>query len=135
MTSAFDLAQPFALLLLPLALLPLLRRRRDTLMFSHVPWLPADRVGRMIGFLWRALAVLAILTTVLAIAGPGRSETQVLRTGHGAEILVLMDRSRSMDDRMLTSDWRTLDPLVVRHKPGLGANRKAKSPAASFRSS
>ena len=25
-----------------------------------------------------------------------------------------MDRSRSMDERMLTSDWRTLDPLVVR---------------------
>ena len=41
-----------------------------------------------------------------------------MRTGRGAEILVLMDRSRSMDDNMLTSDWRQLDPLAVRAHPG-----------------
>jgi mxaC protein len=126
MSSAFDFAQPWALLLLPLALLPLLRRRRDTLMFSHVPWLPADAVGRMAGFLWRALAVLAILGTVLALARPGRSETQVLRTGRGAEILVLMDRSRSMDDRMLTSDWKSLDPVVVRAQSWSRGEQKGK---------
>ena len=114
MSGGFDLAQPWALLLLPLALLPLLRSRRDTLPFSSLAWLPADRMGRIAGFAWRALGVLAILSTVLALAGPGRAETQVMRTGRGAEILVLIDRSRSMDDRMLTSDWRALDPLVVR---------------------
>jgi mxaC protein len=114
MSGGLDLAQPWALLLLPLALLPLLRSRRDTLPFSSLAWLPEDRMGRIAGFVWRALGVLAILSTVLALAGPGRGQTQVMRTGHGAEILLLIDRSRSMDDRMLTSDWRTLDPLVVR---------------------
>ena len=126
MTGAFDFAHPWVLLSLPLALLPLLRRRRDTLMFSHVPWLPKDRIGRIAGFLWRAFAVLAILTTVLALAGPGRSDTQVLRTGRGAEILVLMDRSRSMDDRMLTSDWKTLDPVVVRNQSWSRGEQKGK---------
>ena len=72
MSGGFDFAHRGLLLLLPLALLPLLRRRRDTLMFSHVRWLPADRVGRIVGFLWRAFAVLAILAAVLALAGPGR---------------------------------------------------------------
>jgi mxaC protein len=126
MSGGFDFAQPWVLLLMPLALLPLLRRRRDTLMFSHVPWLPMDRVGRIVGFLWRALAVLGILCTVLALAGPGRSETQVMRTGRGAEILVLMDRSRSMDDRMLTSDWKSLDPVVVRAQSWSRGQQKGK---------
>ena len=116
MSDGFDFAQPWVLILLPLALLPLLQSRRDTLLFSHLEWLPADRPGRILGFVWRACALLAIATIVLALAGPGRSQTQVMRTGHGAEILVLMDRSRSMDERMLTSDWRTLDPLVVRYQ-------------------
>lgn len=114
MSAGFDFAQPWVLVLLPLAVLPLLRRRRDTLMFSHLGWLPADRAGRILGFVWRAVAVLAILGTVLALAGPGRSEMQVMRSGRGAEFLVLMDRSSSMDENMLTSDWRKLDPLVVR---------------------
>jgi len=126
MSSGLDFAQPWVLVLLPLALLPLLRRRRDTLMFSHVPWLPIDRLGRMIGFLWRALAMLAILSILLALAQPGRSETQIMRTGRGAEILVLMDRSRSMDDRMLTSDWKTLDPVVVRAQASSRGEQKSK---------
>jgi len=126
MSSGFDFAHPWVLLLVPFALLPLLRRRRDTLMFSHVPWLPVDRVGQIVGFLWRALAVLGILFTVLALAAPGRSETQVMRTGTGAEILVLMDRSRSMDDRMLTSDWKSLDPVVVRAQSWSRGEQKSK---------
>jgi mxaC protein len=111
---SFDLANPWALVLLPLALLPLVRRQRDSLTFSYLPWLPPDRLGRLVGLAWRALAVLAIFAAVLALAGPGRPETQVTRTGRGAEILVLMDRSRSMDDHLLPSDWRKLDPLNVR---------------------
>ncbi|MEA3100004.1 vWA domain-containing protein [Caballeronia mineralivorans] len=100
MTSPIDFAQPWALVLLPLALLPLLRRRGDTLSFSHVAWLPVDRAGRAIGVLWRACAVLTIIAIVIGLAGPGRSNLQVLRTGTGAEILILMDRSSSMDDTM-----------------------------------
>jgi mxaC protein len=111
MTLGVELAQPWALLLLPLAVLPLLRQRRDTLTFSHLAWLPRDRLGQLAGFLWRALAVMAIASMAIALAGPGRPETQVTRTGYGAEIVVLMDRSRSMDERMLPSDWRTIDPL------------------------
>jgi mxaC protein len=111
MTLGVELAQPWALLLLPLAVLPLLRQRRDTLTFSHLAWLPRDRLGQLAGFLWRALAVMAIASMAIALAGPGRPETQVTRTGYGAEIVVLMDRSRSMDLRMLPSDWRTIDAL------------------------
>ena len=93
----FDFAHPAALALLPLALLPLLRRRSDTLDFSFVPWLPVDRTGRMLGWLWRACAVLAMTGIVIGLAGPGRSGVQIQRFARGAEVLILMDRSSSMD--------------------------------------
>jgi len=111
-----DFAHPWALLLLALALLPLAPTRRDALAFSCVDSLPRDRLGAALGAAWRALAALAMLAIVLGLAGPGRPEAQVQRTGHGAEIVVLMDRSRSMDERMLPADWRTVDPLNLRYQ-------------------
>lgn len=99
-----DFLQPLWLLLLPLAALPLLRRRSDTLVFSAVAWLPPDRVGRAAGFLWRAFAVGAMAAVVVGLAGPGQSGTQVLRTGPGAEIMILMDRSSSMDANVVPKD-------------------------------
>lgn len=95
--GAFDFANPLLLLLLPLALLPLLRRRSDTLTYSSIAWLPGDRAGRIVGFLWRAFAVAAMACTVIGLAGPGQSGAQVLRTGRGAELMILLDRSSSMD--------------------------------------
>ena len=115
MITHFDFAHPWALILLPLAVLPLLRRRRDTLPFSYAPWLPHDPLGRIAGLLWRILATAAIFSTVIALAGMGKPQTEVARVGRGAEILVLMDRSRSMDDRMLPSDWRKFDRGVLLH--------------------
>ena len=111
-----DFLHPWALLLLPLALLPLVPVRRDTLLFSCLDVLPPDRAGDLLGAAWRALGVLGLLAVVVGLAGPGRPGTQVRRTGHGAEIVVLMDRSRSMDERMLPADWRTVDPLSLRYQ-------------------
>jgi len=106
-------SHPWVLLLLPLALLPLRRSRRDLLAYAHVAWLPPDRAGRALGALWIGAAVCTVAAVVLALAGPFRAQTQVPRVGRGAEILILMDRSRSMDDRMLPDDWRSIDPLSL----------------------
>lgn len=94
---SLDFSQPAWLWLLPLAALPLLRRRSDTLVISTVAWLPPDRLGLALAVLWRALAVASMLCIVIGLAGPGEGGSQVLRTGRGAELLVLMDRSSSMD--------------------------------------
>ena len=93
----FDFDHPAVLALLPLALLPLLRRSKDTLAFSYLAWLPTDRHGRVLGWLWRGFAVLAIASIVIGLASPGRSGAQLLRSARGAEVLILMDRSSSMD--------------------------------------
>jgi mxaC protein len=118
--TSFYFAYPWALLLLPLAVLPLLRRRRDTLPFSYAPWLPRDPLGQIAGWLWRILATITIFSIVVALAGLGKPQTQVARVGRGAEILVLMDRSRSMDDHMLPSDWRKLDRSLLLYHLGRG---------------
>lgn len=125
MSSALAFEHPWLLILLPLALLPLLRRRRDTLAFPSVAWLPPDRAGRIIGLLWPVFAVLALASSIVALAQPGRPQTQVQRTGKGAEILVLLDRSRSMDDRMLPANWREIDPSLLLYHLGRGP-QKAK---------
>lgn len=105
--TGIDFLQPLWLLLLPLAALPLLRRRSDTLRFSSIGWLPADPWGRAVGVLWRALACAAMAGTVVGLAGPGEGGTQVLRTGKGAEVLILMDRSSSMDANLLPKDVKS----------------------------
>jgi mxaC protein len=94
---AFDLEQPLLLALLPLALLPLIGRRADALPFPALEFLPVDRAGARLSRLWRALAVTALALSVVGLAGPGIPGARVQRTGHGAEVLILFDRSSSMD--------------------------------------
>jgi mxaC protein len=126
MTAPLDFTQPAALLLLPLALLPLLPARRGTLVFSWLAWLPRDRAGTALDWIRRVTGMLAMAAVVLALSGPGRPQTQVQRTGRGAEIVVLFDRSRSMDERMLPSDWRTVDPLSIRYQAQSRGEPKAR---------
>lgn len=132
MTNVLDFEMPWALLLLPLALLPLLRRRRDSITFPWLAWLPADRAGRIVRLAWSLLALVALAGLVLALARPGRPETFVQRVGEGAEILILLDRSRSMDDHMLPSDWRSLDPNVLLYHKGRQKSEVARDLLSKF---
>lgn len=95
---AFD--HPGLLALLPLALLPLLPALRNAGHEVANTWLasqPADLASRLLDGALRAAAVLALGGVLLALAGPHRPETQLLRQGQGAEIVLVLDRSRSMD--------------------------------------
>jgi mxaC protein len=94
----FDFLNPWMLALLPIGLLPLLRRRGDALPFSCVAWLPRDPVGETLYVLWRATAVIAISSIIVGLAGPGVSGESKPVNGRGADILILMDRSASMDN-------------------------------------
>ncbi len=94
-----NLGQPLWLLLLPLALLPL---RTPAGLAAANSWAlqgPVDAASRWLELALRAAAVLAIAATVLALAAPYRPEYQVERVGTGAEIVLVLDRSRSMDER------------------------------------
>jgi mxaC protein len=88
---------PWLLLLLVLALLPLLAQPANAVANAWPAMLPRDRASTFIGWLLRSMSVLAIAALVIGIAGPYRPEYQVERVGKGAEIVLVLDRSRSMD--------------------------------------
>ena len=90
-------ANAWALWLLPLAVLPLLVRPGEPLRNAWLAFAPRDRASTAIGWALRGIAVLAIAALVFAIADPHRPEYTVERVGKGAEIVLLLDRSRSMD--------------------------------------
>jgi len=88
----------WALFLLPLALLPLLLERSHNRSYSWLALLPRDRLSDIVGLLLKVLAALALLLIVLGIAGPHTAAQQVERVGIGAQIVLTIDRSASMDD-------------------------------------
>lgn len=94
---------PWLLLLLPLALLPLLRAAAPTATYPWLDLIPIDRVSDALGWLVRLLAAIAIAAAVLGLAGPYRPEIGVERVGRGAEVVLLLDRSRSMDQPLYTA--------------------------------
>jgi mxaC protein len=83
--------------LLPLALWPWFSRSRAALLNAWIAWAPRDRASQWLSWLLPLLAALAIVALVLAMAGAHRPEYAIERVGKGAEIVILLDRSRSMD--------------------------------------
>lgn len=82
---------------LPLALLPFVLRPRGAVDNTWVALAPRDLPSVLLGVGLRVVAALAIAALVIAVADPHRPEYTVERVGRGAEIVLLLDRSRSMD--------------------------------------
>ncbi len=88
---------PVLLWLLPLALLPWLSHNTD----KTVAWqalLPHDRVSQLLTLLFKILSSMVIACLLVALANPYIPERIVERSRQGAEFVILLDRSRSMDD-------------------------------------
>lgn len=84
--------------LLPLALLPWLPSgRQPQAQYAALALIAADPRSRWIGRLLRACASVAAAALVIALAAPRSPESTVETVGRGAEIVVLLDRSLSMD--------------------------------------
>ncbi|SEJ78206.1 vWA domain-containing protein [Paraburkholderia diazotrophica] len=128
MSTPPDFLYPWALALLPLAALPLLRRSIDMLPYSYVAWLPRDRAGRVVAFVWRAAAMLALAAVIVGLAGPGFSGEQKRITGAGAEILILMDGSGSMYSPMGTGSKNVADAPTA----GETKNQMARDAISAF---
>lgn len=91
-------AYPLVLWLLPLALLPLVLERTHSRSYSWVAMLPRDPVSNIVAILLKLLAVIALTFIILGLASPQTPEQQVQKTGVGAQIALVLDRSASMDD-------------------------------------
>ncbi|WP_425452514.1 vWA domain-containing protein [Methylobacterium radiodurans] len=90
--------RPAVLWLLPLALLPLVAAPRRRAAWADLGAVPPDALSRALGHALRAAGCLALAGLVLGIAGPYRTGERVIRTGIGAEVSMLIDRSGSMNE-------------------------------------
>jgi mxaC protein len=89
---------PVALLLLPLCLLPLLLDLQPQEGFPSFEGIETDRLSHLLGYALRFLGVVAIGGLILGIAGLSLRQRTVDRFGQGAHIVLLIDRSSSMDE-------------------------------------
>lgn len=93
---AFD--RPLLLALAILALIPLAIRACRAVPVSRLADAAPDRLSRAIAAALPALGALSVLAVILALSGPYRGGGLVLREGVGAHIVLLVDRSSSMNN-------------------------------------
>ncbi|WP_311274744.1 vWA domain-containing protein [Methylobacterium sp. WCS2018Hpa-22] len=89
---------PWVLWLLPLALLPLAASSQRVTPLSSIAASPVDSLSRLIGWGLRLAGILAIAGLVVALSGPYRQGETITRTGIGAQVSILVDRSGSMNE-------------------------------------
>jgi mxaC protein len=92
------LSTPIVLLLLPLVLLPLLLSPQRLQGFSSIDGIEADPLSMAIDWGLRIAGALAITALILGIGGLHRLGRTIEKTGEGAHIVLLIDRSSSMDN-------------------------------------
>ncbi len=89
---------PWLLLLLAACLPVLLGTGARRNGFASVAGIPRDPLGDALDWMLRAIEILALAAMVLGIAGLHDGPRSVERTGTGAHIVVVLDRSLSMDE-------------------------------------
>ena len=92
-----DIDHPWVLLLLPLCLVPLLADSGASIRYSSLLLMPDDLASRALATGLRIVSAAAIGLLLLGLSGPYLPEDEVERIGEGAQIVMLLDRSRSMD--------------------------------------
>jgi len=90
--------QPWLLMLLPLAFLPWFRRGQTALPHASLLLIPEDPLSTAVDRGLRGAACLLFACLVIGMSGPYRREQWVDRIGTGAHIVLLLDRSSSMNE-------------------------------------
>ena len=90
--------QPWALALLMLAPVPWFRRGQRSLGYSSLAMVPADRLSRVLDTALRLAGCVVFASLAIGMSGPYRREQVVDRIGTGAHIVLLLDRSSSMNE-------------------------------------
>ncbi|BCX89257.1 mxaC protein [Methylomarinovum tepidoasis] len=93
-----DLGNPLGLLLLPAILMPWLASPLRPRACVWNALLPGGRVSKWLTRLVPLAGSLTLGALILALAGPALPERAVERIGRGAHLVLLLDRSNSMDN-------------------------------------
>jgi len=93
-----DLTSPWFLLALPLCLLPWLSSLLRVRKMPSLSVIPSDSVSKVFDYCLQIFATLAILFLILGLSAPYTGGEIISRRGEGAQIVLLLDRSGSMND-------------------------------------
>lgn len=91
------LLQPWALVLLPLASLPFLFKSHQGQMYSWLEIMPADRISDIANVVVKVITTIILASIILALAAPQGANKKVQKVGRGAQTVLVIDRSVSMD--------------------------------------
>ena len=89
---------PWLLGLALLSLLPLLIRGHHYYAYPSLARLPQDKLSVWLARAWRTAGAMGIAAIAVALAGPYWGEQLVDKVGRGAHIMIVLDRSGSMND-------------------------------------
>ncbi|MGR9106189.1 MAG: vWA domain-containing protein [Gammaproteobacteria bacterium] len=78
-------------------LLPVLRPLQTPLPYSWIELIPEDSLSRVTDWLIRLIAAGALASILFALSGPHRKDQLIEKIGNGAHIVLLLDRSASMN--------------------------------------
>ena len=94
---SFSFTLPWVLILSVLGLVPLLYANQKRLNYSSFIILPKDTLSVVVDWLYRVTGSAVLLLIVCGLAGPKLNRSSVERIGTGAHIVLLLDRSASMN--------------------------------------
>ena len=97
-TLSVGLLSPWVLALLPLALIPWYRRGQEAIGYSAIAMIPEDPLSDWIDRGLRFSATMALILLIVGMSGPYQREQSIDRIGTGAHIVLLLDRSSSMNE-------------------------------------
>lgn len=94
----FGVEYAYVLLLLPFALAPLFRSAFRASAIPSLDAAPPDQLSRVVAIGLKLFAAVAIAALLVALARPFRFGRETVRIGEGAEVVMLIDRSGSMNE-------------------------------------
>ena len=92
-----EILNPWAFSLLPLALLPFVLKSHQGKMYTWLEMMPQDTFSDRVNLAVKVITSLLLASIVIALASPRGSDEKVQRAGKGAQTVMVIDRSVSMD--------------------------------------
>jgi len=110
---------PWVLFLLVLCAAPLFTHDAAVVRFSTLALIPDDRISTLIAMSLRLVRCASLALVTIGLSGPYLPEKEIERIGEGAQIVLLLDRSRSMDQPFGGQPFR--NPLITGDAEAKGA--------------
>ena len=102
---------PWVLWFMPLAFIPLIFKETSLQYYSWNEMIPKDRLSSIIAIILKFIATLILITIIIGLSGPHSRQKEIEKTGIGAQIGLVLDRSASMDDPFAGNDQTKVGEL------------------------